>query len=181
MLPTRLVTHRRHAGMSAADMSDGGSSQHDMMPTIRTKVSSSVRVIKRVVSVIIVGHNKVITSCRQGCQQVFNIVVRVLNRFSPRVDRVIQRYSSFITKVITWLWKVIRWERKLEKMSLVLYCHQFILPKLPHGEVASLAILSIILLIAYWGWGKLAKLCCRIYSSVWYITLFSIDRAISKR
>ena len=37
MSPTRLVTRCRHVGMSVADMSYGGSSQHDTMPTFPTK------------------------------------------------------------------------------------------------------------------------------------------------
>jgi hypothetical protein len=38
-LPERLVTHCRHFGMSAADMSYGGSSQHNTTLTFPTKVN----------------------------------------------------------------------------------------------------------------------------------------------
>ena len=37
MLPTCLMTHPCHVSMSVADMSDVGSSRHDMMPTIPAK------------------------------------------------------------------------------------------------------------------------------------------------
>ena len=37
MLPTHLAMRHRHVGMLAADMSYGGSSQHDTIPTFPTK------------------------------------------------------------------------------------------------------------------------------------------------
>ena len=76
------------------------------------------------------------TSCCQGHQQVFTILIKVISRFSPRVDRVHPQVFTSSCKSCHMIVKGCQMRKMLQKSSFVISssCH-----KLPCGEVACLA------------------------------------------
>ena len=108
-----------------------------------------------VVSAIITGRQHVFTSCHQGSQQ-----------FITKGWQGRPQDSLGITKVITWLWKVVRWERILEKSSLVITCRHlssvllatnFHVTKLPVSQYPT-KILKNLDIKKSWFWKNLDRL-----------------------
>ena len=67
------------------------------------------------------GHQKVVASCHQGYQQTFIIVGRVVNRSSPRVNRVIKKVVISCHNIHHMVTKGSHVSKKIGKV--IKYCH----------------------------------------------------------